>query len=67
MVVSGRLSAALRPAGLTARRYLPTAAAVFAVCMLLAEAIAALPIAAVLEEPLWNPVQVGGCGGRWRS
>ena len=47
-MVPERLSAALRPAGLTV-------AAVFAVCMLLAEAIAALPIAALLEEPLSSP------------
>jgi hypothetical protein len=47
-MVPERLSAALRPAGLTV-------AAVFAVCMLLAEAIAALPIAALLEEPISSP------------
>ena len=57
MVVSGRLSAALRPAGLTA-------AAVFTVYMLLAEAIAALPIAALLEEPLSKP-RAGGW--LWRA
>jgi hypothetical protein len=45
LVVSGRLSAALRPAGLIA----------VVVCMLLAEAIAAQPIAALLEETLSNP------------
>jgi hypothetical protein len=42
MVVSGRLAAALQRAGLTA-------AVVFAVCMLLAAASAALSIAALLE------------------
>jgi hypothetical protein len=56
-MVSGRLSAALRPAGLTE-------AAVFAVCMLLAEAIAALPIAALLEEPLSNPEGAPSYGSR---